>query len=88
MKKLLLIINPVAGKGRGKSRLFEATDIFTKNGYRVTVMPTEYGKTEAMVAEEAVNYDLVVAIGGDKYPVRGIIIYIMYFLFFILVFIS
>ena len=65
MKKLLLIINPVAGKGRGKSRLFEATDIFTKNGYRVTVMPTEYGKTEAMVAEEAVNYDMVVAIGGD-----------------------
>lgn len=65
MKKLLLIINPVAGKGRGKSKLFEATDIFTKNGYRVTVMPTEYGKTEAMVAEEAVNYDRIVAIGGD-----------------------
>lgn len=65
MKKLLLIINPVAGKGKGKSRLFEATDIFTKSGYRVTVMPTENGRTEAMVAEEAVNYDLIVAIGGD-----------------------
>ena len=66
MKNLLLIINPVAGKGLGKSRLFKAVDIFTDHGYRVTVLPTApNGKTEKAIIEEAKNYDLAVAIGGD-----------------------
>ncbi len=65
MKKLLLIVNPVAGKGRGKTKLFEATDIFTKNGYRVTVLPTIPNKTEKTIIDEADNFDLAVAIGGD-----------------------
>ncbi len=65
MKKLLLTVNPVAGKGRGKTKLFEATDIFTKNGYRVTVLPTAPKGTENIISNEAGNFDLVVAIGGD-----------------------
>ncbi|MBE6692950.1 MAG: YegS/Rv2252/BmrU family lipid kinase [Ruminococcaceae bacterium] len=65
MKRLLLTVNPVAGKGRGKTKLFEATDIFTKNGYRVTVLPTSPKGTEKVIQEEAENFDLVVAIGGD-----------------------
>ncbi len=64
-KKLLLVINPVSGKGVGKSKLFEVVDIFSSNGFRVTVMPTKHGETEKMVCEEAKNYDLLVAIGGD-----------------------
>jgi len=64
-KKLLLVLNPVSGKGVGKSKLYEAVEIFSNNGYRVTVMPTKHGETEKMVAQEAKNYDLIVAIGGD-----------------------
>lgn len=65
-KKLLLILNPVAGKGKGKSMLFTCVELFTKYGFRVSVLPTEAGgKTEKNVAEEAKNYDLLVAIGGD-----------------------
>lgn len=65
-KKLLLVLNPVAGKGRGRSILFDAIDEFTKYGYRVTVLPTEnYERTEARIVSEVKDYDLCVAIGGD-----------------------
>ena len=65
-KRLLLILNPVAGKGKGKSILFKTVELFTKHGYRVTVLPTEAGgKTERTVCEECKNYDLLVAVGGD-----------------------
>ncbi len=65
-KKLLLILNPVAGKGRGKDILFELTERFTKYGYRVTVLPTESDKkTESAIIKEAKNYNLIVAVGGD-----------------------
>ncbi len=64
--RLLLIINPVAGKGRGKSALFKAVDIFSKHGYRVTVLPTEpNGATERKIINEIKDYSLCVAIGGD-----------------------
>ena len=65
MKNLLLILNPVAGKGKGKSALFAMIDIFTKHGFRVSVMPTSPNGTEARVIKEVANYDLVVAVGGD-----------------------
>lgn len=65
-KKLLLVLNPVAGKGKGKSILFKLIENFTKFGYRVTVLPTESdNKTESTIIDEAKNYDLAVAVGGD-----------------------
>ena len=65
-KKLLLAVNPVSGKGQGKSKLFEAVDCFTKSGYRVTVLPTAPNRlTEDIIASEAGDYDLITAIGGD-----------------------
>lgn len=46
--------------------LFDAIDVFSRYGYRVTVLPTESGeRTEAHIIEEAKNYDLCVAVGGD-----------------------
>ena len=66
MKRLLIVINPVAGKGKGKSKLFELIDLFTKHGYRATVLPTATdGSTEAIIRNEADNFDLAVALGGD-----------------------
>ncbi len=63
--RLLLVLNPVSGKGVGKGKMYEIVDTFSESGYRVTVMPTKHGYTEIMVAEEAKNYDLIVAVGGD-----------------------
>ena len=60
------MLNPVSGKGRGKTILFDVVERFTKYGYRVTVLPTESGKkTENIIIKEAKNYDLAVAVGGD-----------------------
>lgn len=62
----MLLLNPVAGKGKGKSILFKTVELFTKHGYRVTVIPTEAGgKTEKTVCAECGKYDIVVAVGGD-----------------------
>lgn len=65
-ERLLLVVNPVAGKGRGKSILFELVSRFTEYGYTVTVIPTcPDGKTEIAVREVAKDYDIIVAVGGD-----------------------
>ena len=63
---LLLVLNPVAGKGKGKEILFKVVELFTRKGFRVTVLPTvSGGQTENMIAEECGKYGTVVAIGGD-----------------------
>lgn len=64
--KLLLVLNPVAGKGYGKNKLFAIVDIFSKYGYIVSVMLTSpNGETEKAVASQANDYDIIVAVGGD-----------------------
>ena len=63
---LLLVLNPVAGKGKGKELLFRTVEALTKHGFRVTVLPTVSGEqTEKTVCEECHKYGTVVAIGGD-----------------------
>ncbi len=66
MKKLLFVFNPFAGKGLIKNELFNIVDIFTREGYDVTVYPTQYaGDGGRKLREEAGEYDIVVASGGD-----------------------
>lgn len=66
MKKLLFVFNPFAGKGVIKNNLFDIVDIFTKKDYDVTVYPTQYaGDGGRKLREDAAQYDLVVASGGD-----------------------
>lgn len=65
-KNLLFVFNPSAGKGQIKDNLCDIINIFTKHGYDVTAYPTQasmdgYEKVKA----EAVNYNMVVASGGD-----------------------
>ena len=63
---LLLVLNPVAGKGKGKEILLETVELLTKQDFRVTVLPTvSGGQTEKTIAAECKNYGTVVAIGGD-----------------------
>lgn len=65
-KKLMLIINPTAGKNRARDNLFLLIDYFFNHGYHVTVFPTQAkGDACRYVAEYAKGYDSLVCVGGD-----------------------
>lgn len=65
-KKALFIFNPHAGKGQIKTRLLDVVDKLTKDGYDVTVHPTQSrGDAVTVVSESAAEYDLCVCSGGD-----------------------
>lgn len=65
-KKLLFIYNPKAGKAQVSVRLAEILDIFTRNGYLVTVYPTQKKGDAVQAAKKlAKDYDRVVCSGGD-----------------------
>ena len=66
MKKLMLLINPNAGKGGYKTSIGEVLDIFSSGGYLTTVFFTRgRGDAPRLIAENAADYDMAVCIGGD-----------------------
>ena len=65
LKKLLLIVNPVAGKKRLKPQLLDVLQIFARGGYAVTVMVTGRRGEASEFAAEGSAYDLIVCCGGD-----------------------
>lgn len=65
-KKLLLIVNPHAGKGQIKNRLMEVVIKLSAAGYEVTVIPTAgIGDAVSITRKHASDYDLLVCSGGD-----------------------
>lgn len=65
-KNLLLIVNLTAGQRRIYKKLADVVQIFYKNGYIPTVMPTQHqGHAAQLVKQYATQYDLVVCAGGD-----------------------
>lgn len=65
-RRLLLLVNPRAGKSAVRSKLLDIIDRFVKNGYDVTVYVTQRsGELPDVVAKQAQNYSLVVCSGGD-----------------------
>ena len=66
MKKLLMIVNPAAGKTRSHGPLFDAISVFSKAGYLIHVHNTTgRGDATQVAAEHAMDYDVVVCCGGD-----------------------
>lgn len=66
MKKLLLVVNPKAGKTIIRNDFFEIILKFSEAGYNVNVYPTKGpGDAARVVREEGAEYDLVVCAGGD-----------------------
>lgn len=66
MRKLLLIMNPVAGKMAVSRQLGGILEVFSRNGLIPTVLPTSASGDAAIFAESyADEYDLVVCCGGD-----------------------
>ncbi len=65
-RKLLLIMNPIAGKTHSKSGLYRAVDLFSSHGYEVTLQKTlSKGHATNIVLEKGPEYDIVVCCGGD-----------------------
>ena len=66
MAKLLFVFNPHSGKGLIKSHLLNIINIFTQNGYDVTVRPTQH-RLDAYeyISSHAGGYDRIVVSGGD-----------------------
>lgn len=65
-KKLLLIVNPRAGRSKSRGPLFDAAAAFSEAGYLLTIhMTTAPGDATETAAREGMDYDLVVAVGGD-----------------------
>ena len=66
MKKLLLIVNPMAGKSMYKEGLGDALATLAKGGYETTIRFTEgTGHAAALAQELGEQYDVVACIGGD-----------------------
>jgi len=64
-KKLLLIVNPNAGKMKAGSALLDLVSEFARK-YEVTVFPTtKQSDAENKVIKSAADYDLIVSYGGD-----------------------
>ena len=65
LKKLLLIVNPVAGQKRMKPVLMDVITIFAEAGYAATVMITAKRGDATEFAKDGNRYDLIVCCGGD-----------------------
>ena len=65
-KKMMLVINPRAGKMQSRNNLFNLINLFYQNGYEVTVYPTQKrSDATRIVMENAHRYDIVTCCGGD-----------------------
>ena len=65
-KKMLLLVNPNAGRGSYKNVLGGVLETFCAGGWLPTVYFTRKpGEAPDLVAERAAEYDMVVCMGGD-----------------------
>jgi YegS/Rv2252/BmrU family lipid kinase len=65
-KKLMLVINPNAGRGGYKNNFAEALRVLDEGGYRTTLYYTSGpGEATELVKYFAKDYDTVACIGGD-----------------------
>ena len=65
-KKLLMIVNPSAGRSKSRGPLFDAAAILSQAGYLISIHPTACaGDAAETAAREGEQYDVIVAVGGD-----------------------
>ena len=65
-KSILLIINPMSGKGSFRSSLGDIIEVFCINGNVPTVHFTkDTGDAGVIVSKHGLKYDIIVCIGGD-----------------------
>jgi len=66
MKKLMLLVNPAAGKSAIGSRMIDLIDVFIKGGYEVeTVVSQSVEHLREQIETRGSDFDTVVCCGGD-----------------------
>ncbi len=66
MQRLLLVVNPNAGRAAIKSQLLKVIDTFVRAKYEVTCYTTQgLGDPAAIIASVGAKYDRIVCCGGD-----------------------
>ena len=64
-KKLLMIVNPMAGRSKPRGPLFDAAAVFSRAGYLLSIQYTASPDDAERLAAGSGAYDVVVAVGGD-----------------------
>lgn len=65
-KKMLLIVNPKAGKGKMKGHLLDVVNVFSEAGYEIQVHVTQCARdAKETVIREGGRKELIVCSGGD-----------------------
>ncbi len=65
-KKIMLIVNPKAGKGQAKACLLDVIMAFSEGGYVTTVYTTQHGgHAVELAAAYGAEYPIIACIGGD-----------------------
>lgn len=71
--KLFFVFNPFSGKAQIKNKLMKVVDVFTKNGWLVSLYPTQkVGDAYRIIKKYAPSFDLLVIAGGDGTLNEGI----------------
>ena len=66
MKKMLFVMNPVAGMRRAAKYLTDILSLYNRAGYEITVYMTgKQGDAVSVVEEKARQVDIIVCCGGD-----------------------
>ena len=66
LKKLLMIVNPAAGRRKSRESLYYASTILSEAGYLLNIRNTSGpGNARELAAEKGEHFDIVVAVGGD-----------------------
>jgi len=65
-EKLMLLVNPCAGKGGSRAALGDVAEVFCRAGWEPTLYMTEkQGDAPVLTAAHAGDYDKIVCLGGD-----------------------
>ena len=65
-RKLLMIVNPKAGRNKSRGPLFDAAAVLSEAGYLLSIhRTTAPGDASATAEREGERYDVVIAVGGD-----------------------
>lgn len=66
LRKALLMLNPNAGKRASRGQIFSIVDGLTREGWEVTVYPTQsQGDARRMARERGGDFELMICSGGD-----------------------
>jgi YegS/Rv2252/BmrU family lipid kinase len=65
MKRLLLIVNPKAGRMKVHGALFDIVERIEKHGYEVTIRVTQHRGHATEIAAAAEGFDRIACAGGD-----------------------